>query len=50
MVDDGTTAKIVVTFVVALFFVFVSEALAPFESRIDAWISRAGHAVTSTSI
>ena len=50
MVDDGTAAKIAVTFMVALFFVFVSEALAPYESRVDAWISRARHAVTSTSI
>ena len=50
MVDDGIAAKIAVTFMVALFFVFASEALAPYESRIDAWISRAGHAVTSTSI
>ena len=50
MVDDGIAAKIAVTFMVALFFVFVSEALAPYESRIDTWISRAGHAVTSTSI
>ena len=50
MVDDGIAAKIAVTFMVALFFLFVSEVLAPYESRINAWISRAGHAVTSTSI
>lgn len=50
VIDDEAAAKIAVTFMVSLLFVFVSEGLAPYESRTDTWISRAGHAVTCTSI
>lgn len=50
IIDDDTGAQIAVTLIVAMFFVFVSEGLAPYESRLDAWVSRTGHAVVAASI
>ena len=50
VIDDEAAAKIAVTFMISLVFVFVSEGFAPYESRTDTWISRAGHAVTCFSI
>lgn len=46
----NTAGQIAVTLMIALFFVFVSEALAPYESRWDIWVNRTGHAVVSTSM
>lgn len=47
--DDGA-AKIAAALMVAVVFLVVAEVLAPYESRLDAWISRAGHAVVFMSM
>ena len=41
----NSVSQIAVALVTAVVFVFVSEALAPFRSPWDAWISRLGHAI-----
>ncbi|CAN0406384.1 unnamed protein product, partial [Ascophyllum nodosum] len=41
----NTASQIAVTFVIAVVFLFVSEAMAPYNSIWDAWTSRIGHGV-----
>ena len=48
--EDDTAAKIAATFMIAAIFMVVLEVLAPYESRLDVWVSRAGHAVVFTSM
>ena len=46
----NTASQVAVAFAIAVFFVFVSEAMAPYKSCWDAWISRIGHAIVFASI
>lgn len=46
----NTAAQVAVALMMAVFFVFLPEGLAPFESRWDAWLSRTGHAIVFTSM
>lgn len=46
----NTAAQVAVTLMMAVFFMVVSEGLAPYESRWDAWVSRMGHAIVFTSM
>ncbi|CAM9166895.1 unnamed protein product [Sphacelaria rigidula] len=46
----NTSAQISVTLVLTVFFIFVSEALAPFTSRWDSWVNRTGHAIIFLSM
>ena len=46
----NTASQIAVAFAIAVFFVFVSEAMAPYKSCWDAWISRTGHAIVFASM
>ena len=46
----NTAAQIAVTLLMAFVFVVVSEALAPYASRWDSWLSRMGHAVVTLSM
>ena len=48
--EDDTAAKIAATSMIAVIFMVVVEVLAPYESRLDVWVSRAGHAVVFTSM
>ena len=48
--EDDTAAKIAATLKIAVIFMVVVEVLAPYESRLDVWVSRAGHAVVYTSM
>ena len=45
-----TASQIAVAFAIAVFFVFVSEAMAPYKSCWDAWTSRIGHAIVFASM
>lgn len=46
----NTAAQVAVTLMIAVFFLLVSESLAPYVSRWDAWISRMGHVIVFTSM
>lgn len=46
----NTAAQVAVTLAIAVVFMVVSEALAPYESQWDAWISRSGHLVVFASM
>ena len=46
----NTAAQIAVTLAIATVFIFVSEAMAPYHSQWDAWISRSGHAIVFVTI
>ena len=46
----NTASQIAVAFAIAVFFVFVSEAMVPYKSCWDAWISRTGHAIVFASM
>ena len=46
----NTVSQIAVAFAIAVFFVFVSEAMAPYKSCWDAWTSRIGHAIVFASM
>lgn len=46
----NTAAQIAVTLMMAMFFVFVSEGLAPYELSWDRWVNRMGHAIVLTSM
>ena len=46
----NTTSQVAVAFAIAVFFVFVSEAMAPYKSCWDAWTSRLGHAIVFSSM
>ena len=46
----NTAAQIALTLLMAFVFVVVSEALAPYRSRWDTWLSRMGHAVVYVSM
>ena len=50
VVKDDTAAQIAVTLMIAFVFVIVVEILSPYESQLDTWMSRAGHAVVYTSM
>lgn len=45
----NSAAKVAETLVLAVFFMVLSEVLAPYVSRSDAWISLAGYAVVFSS-
>ena len=49
-VDDDTSAQVAVILMVAVSFALLLEILAPYESRIDVWVSRTGHAVVYGSM
>eukprot|EP00752_Nemacystus_decipiens_P012585 g11145.t1 len=49
-IEPNTSAQIAVTLMMAFVFVVISEALAPYASRWDAWLSRMGHAVVFVSM
>eukprot|EP00752_Nemacystus_decipiens_P002518 g2363.t1 len=49
-IEPDTSAQIAVTLMMAFVFVVISEALAPYASRWDAWLSRMGHAVVFVSM
>lgn len=46
----NTAAQIAVALMISTFFIFVSEALAPYASRWDTWCSRTGHAIVYVSM
>ncbi|CAM9178193.1 unnamed protein product, partial [Laminaria digitata] len=46
----NTAAQVAVTLVLAFVFVIVSESLAPYASKQDAWMSRVGHMVVFLSM
>eukprot|EP00752_Nemacystus_decipiens_P017698 g15868.t1 len=46
----NSAAQVAVTLMIAFAFVLVSEALAPYASRWDHWISRTGHVVVVASM
>ena len=46
----NSAAQIAITLMMAVVFALVSEALAPYASRWDTWISRMGHAVVTVSM
>ena len=46
----NTAAQIAVTLAIATVFIFVSEAMAPYHSQWDAWISRSGHVIVFLTI
>ena len=46
----NTAAQIAVALIMATFFMIISEALAPYASSWDTWISRSGHAIVYTSM
>ena len=50
LVDDDTSAQVAVIFMIAVSFGLLLEGLAPYESRIDSWVSRTGHAVVYGSM
>ena len=41
----GDAAQIAVTIVISFVFFFISEAVRPYKSVLETWLSRAGHAV-----
>ena len=50
IVDNDSAAQIAVALKLAFVFTVISEGLAPYESQIDAWVSRLGHAVVVSSM
>ncbi|CBJ48858.1 polymorphic Outer membrane protein G/I family [Ectocarpus siliculosus] len=46
----NTAAQIAITLMMAFAFVMVSEGLAPFASKWDAWLNRTGHTVVFVSM
>lgn len=46
----NTATQVAVTLMMAVFFMVVYEVIAPYESRWDAWINRAGQAIVCTSV
>lgn len=46
----NTAAQVAVTLMLAFVFVMVSESLAPYASKQDAWMSRVAHVVVFTSM
>ncbi|CAN0472731.1 unnamed protein product, partial [Laminaria digitata] len=46
----NTSAQVAVALIMVVFFVFLSEGLATYESGWDAWLSRTGHAIVFTSM
>ena len=46
----NTASQVAVAFAIAVFFVFVSEAMAPYKSCWDAWTSRIGHVIVFASM
>ena len=48
--ENDTAAKVAATLMIAVIFMVVVEVLAPYESQLDVWISRAGHGVVCTSM
>ena len=46
----NSAAQVAVALAIAFFFVFVSEALDPYRSQWDAWISRLGHVIVFLTI
>lgn len=46
----NTAAQVAVTLMMAVFFMVVSEGLAPYVSPWDTWVSRMGHAIIFTSM
>lgn len=50
LVDDDLPTQIAVTLLLAFVFALVAGAVAPYESRLDGWISCVGHAIIVLSI
>lgn len=45
-----TAAQVAVTLAMAVFFMILSEILAPYESAFDAWVNRMGHVIVFGSM
>ena len=50
VLDGDSAAQIAVTIMLAVLFILISEGLAPYESQLDTWICRLGHAVVILSM
>ena len=50
IIEGDSSAQVAVTVMFAVFFAMISEGLAPYESKLDAWISRFGHGVVILSM
>ena len=50
LVEDDSAAKVAATLMIAVVFLVLVEVLSPYDSRLDTWVSRAGHAVVCTSM
>ena len=50
VLGDGNAAQIAVTLMISFLFAMILEALAPYESWWDTWISRIGHAVVYSNM
>lgn len=46
----NTPSQIAVILVVAVFYLVVAESLAPYASKLDVWVSRAGHVIVFLSV
>lgn len=49
-VFPSTAAQVAITLLMAVLFMIVSEALAPYERKWDAWVSRIGHTIVLGSM
>ena len=49
-VSPDSATQVVLTVMIAVIFAMMSEALAPYECRLDMWVNRLGHAVVILSL
>ena len=49
-VFPGSATQVALTVMIAVIFAMMSEALAPYECRLDVWVNRLGHAVVILSM
>ena len=50
LIDDDKAAQIAAVLMIAFIFAVLSEVLAPYQTQLDTWISRTGHAVVFSSM
>ena len=50
LIDDDTAAQIAAVLMIAFIFAVLFEVLAPYETQLDTWVSRTGHAVVFSSM
>ena len=48
--SPGSATQVALTVMIAVIFAMMSEALAPYECRLDMWVNRLGHAVVILSM